>query len=128
MKEHAVASHIRLDAAQRGLELWRNNVGVLPDENGRPVRYGLANESAALNKRVKSSDYIGITPIIIQPWHVGALFGVFTAVETKASDWNYSPKDDHAFAQANFHDIVRRAGGLAGFARNIDDFRRIILK
>jgi hypothetical protein len=128
MKEHAVASHIRLDAAQLGIDLWRNNVGVLPDQNGRPVRYGLANESAALNKRVKSSDFIGITPVIITPQMIGHLIGVFTAIETKPSDWRMTPSDERALAQANFHDIVRWSGGYAGFARTVQEFRMIVRK
>lgn len=126
MKESAVASHIRLDAAQLGIELWRNNVGSLPDEHGRWIRYGLCNDSPVLAKHVKSSDFIGITPVIITPDMVGYTFGVFTAVETKASDWRMIPSDTRAAAQAAFHDIVIKAGGFAGFARNIEDFRKVI--
>lgn len=126
MKEAATASHIRLFAAQNGVELWRNNVGVLVDQTGRPVRYGLANESAAQNKLVKSSDYVGITPVVVTPDMVGKVVGVFTAVETKAADWTFSPTDERSVAQAAFHDIVRRAGGKAGFARTIDEFERLI--
>jgi hypothetical protein len=128
MKESAVASHIRLAGAQLGVDLWRNNVGVLFDENGRPVRYGLANDSPAMNKTIKSSDLIGITPVIVTPAHVGRLLGVFTAVETKASDWTLRPSDAHALAQAAFHDIVRAAGGFAGFARNVQEFRGLVGK
>lgn len=126
MKESAAASHIRLDAAGFGVELWRNNVGACMDESGRMIRYGLCNDSPALAKRVKSSDYIGITPVIITPAMIGQVVGLFTAIETKASDWVFRASDERALAQAAFHDIVRRPGGLAGFARNVDDFRRII--
>lgn len=126
MKESAVESHIRLFAAQQGLNLWRNNVGALPDKNGRPVRYGLCNDDARLNKRVKSSDFIGITPKFITPEMVGRIVGIFTAIETKHSDWAFAPTDERAVAQAAFHDIVRNVGGLAGFARNVEEFRRII--
>jgi hypothetical protein len=126
MKEHAVASQIRLFAAQRGVELWRNNVGVLTDATGRPVRYGLANDSSGLNKNVKSSDLIGIAPIVVTPDMVGTVVGVFIAIETKASDWVYNPKDERTIAQKNFHDIVKLVGGRAGFAKSVQDFYGII--
>lgn len=128
MRESASASHIRLDAAQLGVELWRNNVGAFQDPSGRLIRYGLCNDSPALAKRVKSSDFIGITPVIVTPDMVGRIVGLFTAVETKASDWAFIPSDERAIAQAAFHDIVKRVGGLAGFARNVEEFRRIIGK
>lgn len=128
MKESAVASHIRLAAAQAGVELWRNNVGAFKNETGRVVRYGLCNDSPILAKCVKSSDYIGITPVTITPDMVGKTIGVFTAVETKESGWRLLPSDQRGLAQQNFHDIVRKAGGFAGFATDINDFKRIIRK
>ena len=60
MRESAAASHIRLDAAYLGVDLWRNNNGAFEDKTGRWVRYGLCNDSAALAKLVKSSEVIGI--------------------------------------------------------------------
>lgn len=126
MKEAAATSYIRLDAAQQGVELWRNNVGVLFDKNDRPVRFGLCNESAELNKRVKSSDWIGITPTLITLDMVGQVVGIFTAVETKKTGWTLLPSDEGGIAQKAFHDIVTRAGGYAGFACDVPDFRRII--
>lgn len=126
MKEAAVQNHIRLEAANRGVELWRNNVGVLLDQTGRPVRYGLANTSANVNKNIKSSDLIGITPVFVTPEMIGTLIGVFTAVEVKGSDWRYSETDQRAEAQKRFHDIVRSAGGYAGFATSTEDFKRIV--
>lgn len=126
MKEAAAASHIRLDAAQNYIELWRNNVGVLKNENGVPVRYGLCNESADMNREIKSSDYIGIQPVYITPEMVGTIVGVFVAVETKETDWTFKPSDKRAVAQSKFHDIVRKAGGRAGFARTVEEFRKIV--
>lgn len=126
MKENPVKDHIRLDAANRGIELWRNNVGVLKDINGRPVRYGLCNDSKQLNQAIKSSDLIGITPVVITPDMVGFCLGVFTAIECKKSDWSYSENDERAVAQKKFHDIVRNAGGMAGFATSVEDYRGIV--
>jgi hypothetical protein len=128
MKESASASHIRLEAARLGVDLWRNNVGALQDESGRVIRYGLCNDSAAVNRSIKSSDLIGLTPTIVTPDMVGSLVGIFTAIETKASDWSFIPSDQRAIAQAAFHDIVKRGGGFAGFARNAQEFRMIVKK
>src|SRR5688500_7343546 len=55
-------TQVRLEASRKGIKLFRNNVGVLPNENGRPVRYGLCNDSPQLNKMLKSADLIGIAP------------------------------------------------------------------
>lgn len=130
MKEAAAASYIRLDAAQQGIELFRNNVGVLPNQNGTPVRYGLCNESAAMNREIKSSDYIGIQPVYITPEMVGTIVGVAIAIETKDTDWTFpepSNKKEYerCVAQSRFHDIVRKAGGRAGFACTVEEFRKI---
>lgn len=126
MDEGAVQNHVRLAAAQLGIELWRNNIGVLKDERGVPVRYGLANDSANLNRKIKSSDLIGITPILVTPDMVGQIVGIFTAVEVKESEWVFRPNDEHALAQNNYCDIVRAAGGYAGFATSVAEFRRIV--
>lgn len=128
MKESAVDSHIILAAAQNGDYLWRNNRGAFQDDTGRWIRYGLMNESDKIDKICKSSDRIGITSLIIQPHHVGRLVGVFTAIETKPSDWHMIPSDKRAIAQSAFHDIVLRAGGFAGFACNLEDYKRIVGK
>lgn len=113
--EEAIKQATRLFAAQLNITAWRNNVGACTDVNGRLVRYGLANDSAQMNKAMKSSDLIGITPMLIRPEHVGRVFGVFTAIETKHEGWKQTPSDEHAAAQAKFHAIVRDAGGFAGF-------------
>lgn len=126
MKEAGVASHIRLEAPKRNVELWRNNVGVLVDARGRPVRFGLANDSSKLNKKIKSSDLIGITPVRITPDMIGQVIGVFTAVETKKEDWKFNTNDERAVAQKKFHDIVKKSGGYAGFASSVKDFLHII--
>lgn len=125
MKEAASASHIRLDASQHGFDLWRNNVGACQDIHGRLIRYGLCNESKKQNKQIKSSDLIGIRPVLITPEMIGQVLGVFMAVETKKSDWIFDNNDERAIAQKAFHDIVLKNGGFAGFARNVDDFRKI---
>lgn len=126
MQETPVQQRIRIEAGRMDRMLWRNNVGVLPDMNGRPVRFGLANESANQNKTFKSSDLIGINPILITQAHVGQIIGQFIAPETKHSDWHMTPSDAHAKAQLAFHDVVRQYGGLAGFVRSPEEFRMML--
>lgn len=129
MRESSVQQRVRLDAAQSGFDLWRNNNGALQDINGRVIRYGLANESKVLNEKIKSSDLIGPTPITayVEGWGWVKL-AVFTAIETKHEGWKFNPMDEREVAQKAFHDIVRAAGGFAGFASSVEDYRKIIHK
>lgn len=126
MNEEAVKSHVRLASSQLDCTLWRNNSGVLENRDGTPVRYGLANESNKMNEVFKSSDFIGLTRHLITPADVGQVVGVFTAVETKASDWVFRQSDKRAVAQKAFIDFVLMNGGYAGFAQNVEEFRRIL--
>ena len=125
--EIVVQQRTRLAFADVG-PMWRNNVGACKDATGRQIRYGLGNDSAQLNKEIKSSDLIGITPVTAwlhsaQAW---VTLGVFTALEIKASDWHQTPGDERAKAQAKFHQIVRDAGGFAGFVTDPDQIQQII--
>lgn len=126
MKETAVNDHIRIYAAELGLDLWRNNVGACKDHTGRVIRYGLCNDSKKLNQQVKSSDLIGITPIRVTPELVGHVVGIFTAIETKPSGWSFKENDEHAVSQKRFHDIVRKNYGIAGFATSVQDFKDLL--
>lgn len=125
--ESVVQSRTRLEFAKIG-PMWRNNVGAAEDKTGRQIRYGLGNDSAQLNREIKSSDLVGITPVTCYLASVGGwvTLGVFTALEVKASDWKFSPNDERAVAQAKFHDIVRAAGGFAGFVVDPLDIHGII--
>lgn len=111
-------------------QIWRNNVGagrVVGDDGvERMIRWGLANDSAQVNKEIKSSDLIGITPVLITPAMVGFSLGVFTAYEVKAPGWRLTPGDQRGLAQQRFHDIVRAACGFAGFVTDPRDIYRII--
>lgn len=107
-------SLVRLEAPTRGVTLWRNNVGVLLDASGRPVRFGLANESPALNARLKSSDLIGWRSVKITPADVGRTLAQFVARECKAPGWTYRG-DARETAQKAWLDLVNAAGGDALF-------------
>ena len=95
--------------------LWRNNNGACTDETGRLIRYGLGHVSKKFNLQWKSSDLIGITPILVTPRHVGYRLGVFTAVEVKEPGWS-KPKNEHERGQANFLASVLAKGGIGMFA------------
>jgi hypothetical protein len=119
--EAATQQLIRLEAARRGTPLLRNNSGACMDSTGRMIRYGLGNDSNKINEVFKSSDLIGICPVVITPDMVGRTLGVFLAVEVKAPGWEFSPGDDRAVAQKNFGDWVMNHGGLFRFATKPED-------
>lgn len=117
--ENKVQGNLRLAAPQLGFQLFRNNVGAIKDERGVPVRYGLANDSAALNKVVKSSDLIGwrsetwLHPETFLPTKVAR----FVAIECKRADWpGYNPEDPHERAQQRWLELVVSSGGIGRFS------------
>ena len=127
VSEAVVQSNVMLEmVGERGGVGWRNNVGVAQSADGRPVRYGLANQSARVNARVKSSDLIGITPIRITPEMVGRLVGVFSAIECKRGAWRPGGDKRREEAQHKFHTIVRMAGGIAGFVSGQGQYEEIV--
>lgn len=118
MSEGAVQARVRLEAPRRGVKLWRNNVGVLEDARGVPVRYGLANDSKALNSVLKSADLIGIRPVLVTHEHMGKTIGQFVSREIKHSGWTYggTPRE---VAQQNWAALVLSCGGDACFATGV---------
>lgn len=112
--EAATQAAIRLEAARKGVRLFRNNVGVLMDATGRPVRYGLANESKQVNDVCKSADLIGWRPVLIGPQHVGQVIGQFVSRECKRPGWHYTG-DAHEQAQLAWAQLVAAGGGDACF-------------
>lgn len=112
--ESDVQARIRLAASQAGDVLWRNNSGVLKDERGVPVRFGLCNESPAVNAVCKSSDLVGIKRVLVTPQMVGRTVGIFYAREVKRAGWRYTgtPRE---VAQLRFIEAVVAMGGDAAF-------------
>lgn len=126
----AKSSHVvRERASAWGIRLFRNNSGVLMNEVGIPVRFGLGNESKKVNQELKTGDFIGYTPVLITQEMVGKTVAVFTNIEAKAKGFKhretYSPKT-REYGQNNFNQMVIKAGGIAGFACNAADFDQII--
>lgn len=120
--EAMASASIRLEAPRIGAILWRNNNGAAMDDDGRVVRYGLANDSKKINDVFKSSDLIGITPVSWQ----GRTFGVFTAVETKRPGWT-KPENDRDRAQQNFLMTVESMGGIGVFCTSAEGYRQRVL-
>jgi len=117
--EAALQTNIQLEASRRGWRLWRNNSGAWKIK-GVWVRWGLGNVSKKMNKEMKSSDLIGITPIVIGPEHVGQVVGVFTSIEVKEPGWSYSGKGPEV-AQKAWIDLVRSLGGIAKFVSDTEE-------
>ena len=117
MNEAELQKLIRIQYAQIGCLLWRNNVGACKDDAGNFVRYGLANESRQMNANIKSSDLIGINPVVITPEMVGLTIGQFIALECKRPDWKFKGTD-REMAQANFISLVNNKGGIGQFVSN----------
>lgn len=126
--EARVQELIRLKASKNGCIMWRNSVGALKDDRGALIRYGLCNDSKALNTNVKSSDLIGITPIEISEKHLGHILGVFTAVEVKKPNWKFRENDKRAVAQMKFGEIVMSRGGIFMFANDENEYEKSITK
>lgn len=111
-------SAVRLEASQKGLRVWRNNVGALQDASGRWMRFGLANDSKGMNASIKSGDLIGIRPVVVTQAHVGHTFGLFVSYECKSPGWTYSGTE-HEVAQLKWQNIVNSLGGEARFVSTI---------
>jgi len=111
----------RLKVARAGALSWRNNVGATPAKCPeckaalRPVRFGLANESQKMNKRIKSSDLILGIPRLIEPQHVGRTVLQLVGVESKRPGWRYTG-NEHEAAQAAWLALLVSHGGFGKFS------------
>lgn len=115
ISEAGILSDIRLEASELGARLWRNNVGATYTPTGQFIRYGLANDSAVINRSIKSADLIGIRPILITKAHVGMIIGQFISREVKHPNWRYTGNDRER-AQSNWAELILSLGGDACFA------------
>lgn len=120
---------VRLSVARQGGMAWRNNVGATPAKvpsicpkcsfkfqiKQSPIRYGLANDSQKLNKRIKSSDLILAIPRVITPAMVGTTIAQFGAVECKRPGWIYRETEAEV-AQAAWLQLMADLGAFATFS------------
>jgi hypothetical protein len=114
--ESEVQTEILLAGPEMGLRLLRNNVGVMQDERGNFVRYGVGGKGG--------SDLMG--------WYAHGTSAIFTVVEVKREDWK-PPSETAQGADAvryrkqrTFLYAVGRAGGIACFATSVQDVRDAI--
>ena len=112
-KETTLQQEIRLALGQLpDLRIFRNQVGQLPDlRTGRPVQFGLAKGS---------SDLIGFKTIEVTSDMIGQKLAVFTSIEVKTAKGKLTPM------QHNWLSCVRKAGGITGVARSVQDAIQII--
>ncbi len=113
--ENCNQNKVRLEASRCDNILWRNNVGAAMDNNGVLIRYGLCNDSKQINKRIKSSDLIGIKQLLITEAMVGMVVGQFLAREIKPEGWQYTGSE-RELAQLKYLELVVSLGGDACFA------------
>lgn len=113
--EAAVQAAVRLEASRKGGRLWRNNVGAGYAEDGSFMRWGLANDSAQVNRVIKSADLIGLRPVRVEQRHVGLVIGQFVSREIKAVGWRYAGTEREV-AQLNWATLINTLGGDAAFA------------
>lgn len=99
--EANIQNDILIALSGAGCVVWRQNTGAYKcSKTGRLIRYGLC---------VGSSDIIGIAP-----------GGLFLAVEVKKVGGAVRK------GQPEFISAVRKAGGLAGIARSVEDALAIV--
>lgn len=111
MKESDVLKACMKAISGLGHTIFRNNVGVLKDRRGTPVRYGLC---------VGSSDLIGFTKVEITHNMVGKQVPIFTAIEVKTDKGTVSEK------QKKFLSFMRKNNCVSGVARSKEEAESII--
>lgn len=114
-KSHAPLESEILDSILRAVNAtgyarcWRNNVGKLPDANGRVVSYGLA---------VGSADLIGI--VRVSAAVTDACYGRFLALEVKRP--GKLPTDD----QRRWLAVVANMGAVAAVVHSADEALAVV--
>lgn len=128
--------------------IWRNNVGVgwqgrdalgragikpITRENLNAARAALQPGDIVIRQPRPlhaglcqySSDAIGITSVVVTPQMVGERHGLFTAIEVKPPSGRVDR--DRMQKQSEYVAQVRRMGGLAGFAKSLEDADEILV-
>lgn len=117
MREADTMRAIQLEASRLGARLWRNNIanGWIGDatqladgsvllRNPRRVSFGIPGPGG--------SDLLGLVP------RDGV--AVFASVEVKTEHGRVTPE------QQAWLEAVRKAGGIAGVCRSVEDLRRLV--
>lgn len=127
MSEKTIQTEIMLSASQTGAVVFRNNVanGLVGQmqriEKDGPIVLHRGDWIVRNGRRIQcglcpgSSDLIGWRSVIVTHEMVGRRVALFLGMEVKTTTGR--PTDE----QANFIQQVRKAGGLAGIVRSVDD-------
>lgn len=110
--EQAIQQSIVLTHSNNDVRLFRNNCGQCRSEDGRIIRYGVANPGG--------SDLIGLRSIVVTPEMVGQRIAIFAALEIK------TPTGRATEQQQKFLSMVEKMGGISGVARSEDDAARLL--
>lgn len=115
--EAYVQSTVRLAAPTAAMTLFRNNVGALKDERGVPLRFGLGNDTAQLNKVFKTGDLVGFQSGWFRDYETlePVKVAVFAMAECKKAGWRHCPTNQHEISQLRAINMVNTAGGIACF-------------
>jgi hypothetical protein len=106
VREQVIMQRVMLTAGRLGWRVYRNNVGVLTDKRGVPVRYGLCPGSA---------DLVGWRRMVITPEMVGTTIAQFVALEVKTERGRLSDE------QARWLASLEADGGHALVVRDPQD-------
>lgn len=124
MAEQALRKAVQLALSRIGARMFRVNTGQAWAGKARPDTRGGVYISEAYPIRMGlctgGSDLVGWTTHTITASDVGRQVALFTAIELKTG--SLAPTRE----QAVFLDAVRRAGGLAGVARSVEDAQAIL--
>ena len=127
--ETKAKENVLLRAAQWKSKLFKNNTGVAYTQDGRPVFFGLGNEGKKTADDIRTPDDVGWTKITVTPDMVGKEIAVFTCIDSKRLGFtvksNYT-KGTREYGQNKFFEIVKRDGGIAGFASCPQDVDNIM--
>lgn len=111
MSETPIMKDIMLEASKLGARLFRNNCGVLKNERGHYIHFGLGTGT---------SDLIGLVPVVVTQSMVGKTVGVFLAVEAK--DPKGHTEKARLKMQKDFLTAINFLGGIGFIANSVDEF------
>lgn len=124
MTEHAIQNKIRNALTDEGL-FFRANVGrawtgskIERLTNGRVLIHDARPFDTGLPAGF--SDLFGLTPLVIEPQHIGQTIGRFAAIEIKGKHGRASDR------QKAFLTAIQREGGIAGTAWSVEDALNLI--
>lgn len=82
------------------------------------VRYGLANDTPAMNAAIKSADLIGFRAKLITADDVGTVVAQFVSREVKRANWHWTNTPENE-AQLKWAALVNTHGGDAAIVTGV---------